>query len=433
MLLRFTNRRGSTSEDSALNGALFAQRVWALGDQLTVSAGNFLTQLLLARTLPKTQYGTYAILIATILFLNNLQGGFVLLAIYKRCAGADTAVSRYTTSSALVFASAVGLLLAVPAAAAAMFLHRPDLVLPVAFAVVAWQAQETVRATLLSRVQHRLAVFGDAVSYIGQVVVLAILAGLSLLELHRAFVVIGLTSLIALVIQLATIGYVRPRLYQVRDFCSHALQIGRLAIPARLASFFTLQSFPWTLGVASGPAAAASFQAIVNVLGVVNPLLIGTGSLVTASTAKSRSLSGLRQAKGHAVFGMCAIAPWLLVVLLFPGVVLRLFYGQESPYLFETFPLRILVFGCLLESIALPATCILTGRGEFRLLLVMQSLGAMAFAACCYLIFRFTLDGAAFTFIGVQVARAAYGVHYYLKTTGFAERSTNAMQGVVSA
>jgi O-antigen/teichoic acid export membrane protein len=205
-----------------------------------------------------------------------------------------------------------------------------------------------------------------------------------------------------------------------------------LAIPAKLASFFTVQSFPWALELAGGAAAAATFQALLNVLGVVNPLLIGTGSLVTASTAKSRSLSALKQARGHAMFGLCAIAPWLLLVLVLPGLVLTLFYGHGSAYLLATQPLRILLFGTLLEGVALPATCIMTGRGELRLMLLIQSLGAITFLVGCYLIFRFKLNGAALTFVGVQVARALYGVHYYLKTAArFSERSIG-VQGVVN-
>jgi O-antigen/teichoic acid export membrane protein len=424
---------GASSQELALKRILFAQRGWALGDQLTVSAGNFLTQLLLARSLPPNQYGTYAILISTILFLNNLHAGVVLLAIYVRCAGAVPAVARDNASAGIVLTTALGAFFALPAMIAAILLHRSDLILPVAFALIAWQAQETVRATLLSRVQHHRAVFGDGVSYIGQFVLLAVLARLSLLSLDRAFTVIGVTSLLAAAIQLGAIGYSRPRLAQIRDLCRHSLQIGRLAIPAKLASFFTLQSFPWTLELAGGATAAASFQALLNVLGVVNPLLIGTGSLVTASTAQSKTLAALKQARGHALFGMSAIVPWLLFVLIFPTVVLQLFYGQGSLYTLQTTPLRILVFGSLLEAIALPATCIMTGRSELRMFLVMQSLGALTFLGSCYFIFRLGVQGAALTFVAVQLARAAYGLHYYLKTKARScEHSIAAMPGVVN-
>ena len=430
-LLRFWRR--ALGRDQELTRAVFAQRGWALGDQLTVSAGNFLTQLLLARTLPATQYGTYAVLISTILFLNNLHAGVVLLAIYVRCAGASASVARFTTSAGVVFSLAIGVFFALPAAGAAVLLKRSDLILPVAFALISWQAQETVRATLLSRVQHRYAVFGDGVSYIGQFILMAILARLSLLRLDRAFVLIGLTSLIAMAIQLATIGYSRPRLSEIRDLGRQSLRIGQLAIPAKLASFFTLQSFPWALEFAAGAAAAASFQALLNVLGVANPLLIGTGSLVTATTAQAKTLGALERARGHALFGMCAIAPWLFLVLVFPGFVLRMFYGHGSLYLGATLPLRILVFGSLLEAVALPATCIMTGRNELRLALVMQSLGAATFLGCCFLIVRFGLTGAAWTFVAVQVARAAYGVHYYLKTRAReSDKSLGVIEGVVS-
>ena len=51
--------------------------IWALGDQATLSLGNFLTNILLIRHLAKDQFGIYAVLFSLLLFLNNLHTSLV--------------------------------------------------------------------------------------------------------------------------------------------------------------------------------------------------------------------------------------------------------------------------------------------------------------------------------------------------------------------
>src|SRR5262249_81498 len=68
-------------------------------------------------------------------------------------------------------------------------------------AVLAWQAQETLRRALMAHLQHQAAILGDAVSYLGQAGICMLLAQQHLLTLPLAFEVMALTSALAFLIQ----------------------------------------------------------------------------------------------------------------------------------------------------------------------------------------------------------------------------------------
>src|SRR4051794_3437451 len=62
---------------------------WALGDQGIVSLGNFVTNLILARTLPLAELGLYGILYELGLFLNSMQAATILFPLNVKGAVAD--------------------------------------------------------------------------------------------------------------------------------------------------------------------------------------------------------------------------------------------------------------------------------------------------------------------------------------------------------
>jgi hypothetical protein len=265
-------------------------------------------------------------------------------------------------------------------------------------------------------------------------VLLATLVHFSALTLPTTFAIIGLTSLVATAVQLSKVGYCRLDLDDVKDFYRHSIRVGRLGLPAKIISFFTVQSLPWALELGPGAAAAAGYQALSNVLGGVNPLLLATGSLVTASVANARNRAALIHARGHCAFGLLAVTPWLTFVMLFPNIALTLFYGHSSPYVSAVGPLRIMVIALFLEGIALPATCVMTGLGQMRMFLTMQAVGALTFFFCSFSIFHYGLTGAAATLVAIQVARVFYGVRHYFRTLArSSELTVESLESVVNA
>jgi len=104
-----------------------------------------------------------------------------------------------------------------------------------------------------------------------------------------------------------------------------------------LLSVFTIQVFPWTVGLVRGPAEAGQYQAAANLLGATHPVLFGLGNLLVPAVAQARVCGGLsaswRVARWYGLLGAVLLVPYFGVLWVWPGEVLRLVYGTGSPYM----------------------------------------------------------------------------------------------------
>ena len=75
---------------------------WALIDQAIVSGGNFLTNLVLIRTLVPSAYGAYALVLNAMLFLNNLHTNMIAYPVCMAGARADDQQLRGITTGDLL-------------------------------------------------------------------------------------------------------------------------------------------------------------------------------------------------------------------------------------------------------------------------------------------------------------------------------------------
>src|ERR1700722_15021157 len=87
MHLAVPNARNSSRR--ALSDVAGYRTLWAFCDQGIISAGNFFTNLILIRHLPPSDFGLFALLLSTLLFLNNLQASTVTYTVCVRGAQAS--------------------------------------------------------------------------------------------------------------------------------------------------------------------------------------------------------------------------------------------------------------------------------------------------------------------------------------------------------
>jgi hypothetical protein len=114
----------------------------------------------------------------------------------------------------------------------------------------------------------------------------------------------------------------------------------------------------------------------------------------------------------HALYGLAVVAPYYLIALLKPHLILRIFYGANSLYVHETGTFRIMVLGYALQAVALLTTCIIGGLAEIRKLFHMQMIGmatAMLFGLPIAL--KYGVPAAALGFAIVQGVLVIYGLH----------------------
>ncbi|MDQ1421548.1 MAG: hypothetical protein QOJ52_3510, partial [Acidimicrobiaceae bacterium] len=247
---------------SGVRSRLLAARgsagLWAIADQSIVSVGSFLVTIVLARTLPASEFGVFGVLLGVLVTATTAHTSLIGIPLMVLSANEDhrnqlpTVALAWTLVSGTVFSAVL--------VGAAVIVGRPGLIAFAVLALLAGQFQETLRRSLMGRLEFSRATLGDAVSYVGQAAGVAALAVLGELTLARALLVMGVTSLAAAGLQYWQVrpavkgALFRPDL--VRPFW----QLGKALIVVNGIGGLTVQSFPWLLAAFAGVASVGSFQ-----------------------------------------------------------------------------------------------------------------------------------------------------------------------------
>lgn len=351
--------------------ALRSRGAWALVDQGVASLGNCLSGIVLVAALPLTEFGAFTLLFGVLLFLNSLHQSLVTYPLSVRGASDDVNALRRLAGGSVHFTALLAIPLTVGVAVTAIALGRASLVPWVLAAMLLWQVQETLRRALMAQLRHRDAVIGDAVRYLGQVLVLWLLARRqSPLTLELAFGAIAATSLLAAVVQAIQL---RPSLslrHCGGPLLRDAWVLGRWVLLTNAVTIVTVQAMPWTLGAFHGNAEVARLGAMALVMGITNPVVLGIGALVIPFAARAASQDGPRAAKGVAthcgLLGGVVLAPFYAMVLIAPEFVISVFTRGNPDYAGLSTHLRLFALGYLLAFPAQVIGALLNGLGRSR-------------------------------------------------------------------
>ena len=342
---------------------------WALADQAVVSFGNFLTSVLLIRNWHgSTQtFGQYALVFGVALFLNNVHAALVTYPLTVRGAASPPDGLRRMASSALAMGLCLAPILMLGLLAATIAAHRPSLLPFAAGAMLLWQAQETLRRALLSKLRHRDALPGDAIGYVAQAVVIWLMtrhSAAAAVTPEAAFAVIGLTSLAGAVLQACQLGVVPGGWASLKSSISQSWRVGRWVLFSTLVGAVATYASPWTLQYAAGAAQVARFSALATMLNLTNPVMITISGLIVPAVAAVRGEGpgAVRRVAGrYALLGAVLLLPYLAGLVLVPRLALLAFYGADSPYLGLTVYLRLFAIGYALMYGVMICTGVLNG------------------------------------------------------------------------
>ena len=397
--------------------------VWAIADQCVLSGGNFLTNLILLRTLIPAEFGTYALILNAIIFFNNVQQALVNYPLCVRGAKANRGVFRRLLSFALLATVLFQLLVLTPALSfVARSLDRSSVILASILAMTFWQLQETMRASFLAKLEQRRALLGDAIGYLGQASLIGLICLRTRPSLNVIFLVVAGTSVAAVAVQNWQTRPLWPGLRMLSPMTGGFWLLGRWNAVAKLLSFFTLQAFPWLILLRHGRVEVAAFQAIFQFLAFSNPLLFSVGSLITSTVARQ----GHYRDPSVWYYGILAsgvMACYLVVLGIAGPSVMGLLYGAHSPYLAYSMLMPIFAIAWSFVVLELLIAAVLGGLREPRSLFLMQSSGTIAALVIAVpWIYWKGLIAAAFSMILVNAARAGTGVALLLRKTDGAAR-----------
>jgi O-antigen/teichoic acid export membrane protein len=401
--------------------------LWSLADQAILSLGNFLTSWLLLGA-QEVWYGNYYVILSFILFLNNLHMALVTYPLSITSAGITDGELRRRVRRAI----GMTLLLAIPESVAitigTLIVAKSWQLIPlVLIALVLWQLQETVRRALMAKLEHRRAIVGDVVSYLGQAAILIFILHHGSVSIQGVFGIIALTSGIALLIQAGQLRLDLPAdtqpVHTLAQQARHHFSLGQWILLANLANLLTVYSIPWVMRYFHGPMGVTLYSAVLLVLNASNPLLASVANLITPVVAKikaeahHRGQSGRRESQRaalkYAIQGALLLFPFFAFLVAFPGIALHIFGKRDTPYLQLTTPLRVFTFAYVLMYLSAMMNSYLCGLGKSRWPFFGQVANAVVTCLVTLpLVARFGVSGAAWGAIFPVTAQVIFGAYF---------------------
>jgi O-antigen/teichoic acid export membrane protein len=360
---------------------------WTLVDQGVVSLGNFLLNVLLARTLVEEDYGKFALFLGAIFILRNIDYSFISYPLSLRLCIASDEERAGLLGNTVLLASVLALVLVVVMALGTALLED-NIVLPACLCYLCWQAQETSRRCLLADFRYRAAVSGDGISYVGQAVLVALLAWLDAITLPTALYIMSVTFGVGAIVHASKLRFAWPNLAEARLLGREYLSVGKWSFISYQLVLTRVQILPWMLAALAGTAATASLQAALNIANVMNPIIFGIGNAIPQVAAHAYRTQGAigasRAAYGYILFGLGPLLLICAVAVLMPDLLLRTVYGPSSPYLAAATGLQLLVIAGVLDYIAEMISKTLLGVEAGRL---SSSVNALAVGVAAVLAF----------------------------------------------
>jgi O-antigen/teichoic acid export membrane protein len=335
---------------------LIERASWTLVDQSVVSFGNFLLNVLLARTLSEEDYGEFALFLGAIFILRAIDYSLISYPLSVRLCVASDEERAGLLGNTILLAAALSLVLVVVMALGTTLLEADNIVLPACLCFLCWQAQETSRRCLLADFRYRAAVPGDGIAYVGQALLIALVAWLDGITLPAALYMMSATFAIAALVHASKLRFAWPDFTETRLLAREYFSVGKWSIVNYELVLVRGQLFPWMLAATAGTAATASLQAGLNIANMMNPIIFGIGNAIPQVAAHAHRTEGVigawRTAYGYVLFGLAPILVISAAAVLMPNLLLRTVYGPSSPYLAAAMGLQLLAVAGVLDYIA---------------------------------------------------------------------------------
>jgi O-antigen/teichoic acid export membrane protein len=197
-----------------------------------------------------------------------------------------------------------------------------------AVAMLLWQLQETLRRGLMTQLKFRAAIVGDAVSYLGQICMVAGLAWFGRLSLVSAFQAMAVTSGLAACIQCVQVGIADVEFKELPKFARDCWSLGRWVAYGNLSNLISGPIFSWNIAYWAGKQLMGVYYALNNLLRLTNPLSFTIATLIMPNATLARHHQGMRAAKSvmrrFTFLGAMVLLPYFGFLLIFPDWSIRL-------------------------------------------------------------------------------------------------------------
>jgi O-antigen/teichoic acid export membrane protein len=421
--------RASSFDLPLLSGRTLHQGILSLADQAIVSAANFATSIIIARTCSQAELGLYTLGFSIILLVTDLQTSLIstpYMVYAPRLRGSAQAL--YTGSTLLhqlTFSMVIVLALLFGAVAATLGAGPRGLgqvLWTLVAAIFFITMREYARRVCFARLKLLTAFLFDSCIAALQIGGLLLLARSHMLSAGRTYWVIGSSCGIALLCLLwSDRDSYRLRISESRSDLRKNWVFGKWVFASGLVWAVGMNLYPWFLAAFHGAASTGVWAACLGVASVGNPALLGIQNLVGPKIAHEYAAEGLAALRRLVLKITAAISLPVsllcLVLILWGGRIMSLLYGSQ--YAGNSGVVAVLALSVLISA---PTFCFsralyATERAEqdflanFAALFVMVALGF-------WLARAFGPLGAAFGLLAGNVATSALKAGTYLKMQG---------------
>jgi O-antigen/teichoic acid export membrane protein len=366
--------------------------LWGVLDQGLVSGVNFLTIILLARSLAPADFGYFVLAFTVLQTAGTLQAALItrphnVLGAVRR----GREYTDYSTTSALAQIGLAGALAALAAATAgiayAAGLSHASLLLALAPAFVAWQLQELGRRMLYTEGRLAAAFANDVLSYGGQAVALVVLWQLDALTGERAL----LSLAAAFAVGAAVVAWqLRSTLSGRLDGAalSASWHFGKWLGVAEVGQWLSTQFYIYLAAAVVGAVASAALKAAQTLLGPISVFLTFVTSYLPIVLARElETLGSIRRTVRRSLLAILpVVGPYCLLIAIFATPVLEFVYGAEYGQYAGVVRLFALYYALLAFSTV--AIAALSARRMTREVFVGQAAGAVLSLALGWILLR---------------------------------------------
>jgi O-antigen/teichoic acid export membrane protein len=311
--------------------------IWGLLDQALLSATNFLTFVLIARSLEPADFGVFVLAYSALMVANSLQTALItqphnVLAAASR--GGDYV--RYTSTTVLtqfVFSGACGLVILVAGVASAVagygFAQLLFALLP---AIVAWQLQELGRRILYTEGRLSAVFVNDAISYGGQLIAIVVLFYGRWLSGPTALYALAATSAAAAAV---AAWQLRPSLRPIlaTDLVRQQWRFGKWLVASAVLGHASPQIYLLLTAGLVGFASTGALKAAQTAMGPTRILLLTLEAVTTPRAARIYAAEGSAALRAYVAFlylsTFLPMGIYCAIVTFSSDAFMRLFYGQQ--------------------------------------------------------------------------------------------------------
>ena len=393
----------------------FRTASWSLAEQGIVSLGSFLLNIQLARSLPASEYGTFALVFSCVFLVQQCAISLLFYPMCQRIAASPREPEAPLVSITMTLLAGGSLVASLLLGGITVLAGRGDIAALAAAFCAFWQIQDALRRYLVSAGQYSAAMRANIVSYGGQAVAAFVVAHRDTALLADALFWMTAACGAGVLVQLRELRLPAPSFAGMPDLVRDYWRVGLWGMSGGLLMLLRVQIFPWLLGLLHGTAATASLQAILNIGNLTNPLLFALCNTISLSSIKTKAhgnLTAWRASRFYMLIGAPFIIVYCAAVFAAPAAVLGLFYGPHSVYLADTLAVRIIMFSIVLNFMADTTSAFLYGIDGGRLSTVIALIGLAAAVLASVMVWPWGVYGAAVGMLAANLVRLVASYHY---------------------